>query len=128
MTAPSRWTVLVRACLLLLGWGVALLGLSTVFARGPWQGWAMAVAACALLVAALLRVARPGARLVPCLVGLLAGAVPAVGSIADAVEAVLRRVDEGERLKAAVAGVAEASGLGKSELYDAAVAARKGRS
>ena len=48
--------------------------------------------------------------------------------IADAVEAVLRRVDEGERLKAAVAGVAEASGLGKSELYDAAVAARKGRS
>lgn len=59
---------------------------------------------------------------------VIAGAVPAVGSIADAVEAVLRRVDEGERLKAAVAGVAEASGLGKSELYDAAVAARKGRS
>lgn len=59
---------------------------------------------------------------------VIAGAVPAVGSIADAVEAVLRRVDEGERLKAAVAGVAEAFGLGKSELYDAAVAARKGRS
>lgn len=78
MIAASRWTVLVRACLLLLGWGVALLGLSTVFARGPWQGWAMAVAACALLVAALLRVARPGARLVPCLAGLLVGAVPAV--------------------------------------------------
>ncbi len=39
---------------------------------------------------------------------------------------VLARADAGERLKDAVAAVAEATGVAKRELYEAALAARKG--
>ena len=49
---------------------------------------------------------------------------PAVG-IEDAVADVLARVGAGERFKSVVADVAAASGLGKNELYEAALAARK---
>lgn len=48
-------------------------------------------------------------------------AAPAVGSL---VEAVHERVDAGERLKDAVAAVAEAAGVAKRELYAAALAHR----
>ena len=57
---------------------------------------------------------------------VISGAVAVVASLPDAVGAVLGRVAEGERLKDAVAEVATASGLSKSALYDAALAARKG--
>ena len=57
---------------------------------------------------------------------VISGAVAVVASLPDAVGAVLGRVAEGERLKDAVVEVATASGLSKSALYDAALAARKG--
>ncbi|GAA1397525.1 16S rRNA (cytidine(1402)-2'-O)-methyltransferase [Pseudonocardia kongjuensis] len=56
---------------------------------------------------------------------VLAGAeapdAPPVGSLIDAVR---ERVDDGERLKDAVAAVAEAAGVPKRELYNATLAAR----
>lgn len=57
---------------------------------------------------------------------LVVGGAPADGpaDVADLVPEVLARVDGGERLKEAVAGVAEAAGVGKRELYAAALAAR----
>ena len=48
-------------------------------------------------------------------------AAPAVGSLVDAVH---ERVEAGERLKDAVAAVAEAAGVAKRELYAAALAHR----
>jgi len=42
----------------------------------------------------------------------------------DLVPEVLARADSGERLKDAVAAVAEATGVGKRDLYAAALAAR----
>ncbi|NMH98482.1 16S rRNA (cytidine(1402)-2'-O)-methyltransferase [Pseudonocardia acidicola] len=55
------------------------------------------------------------------LAGAEPSAAPAVGSLVGAVQ---ERVDAGERLKDAVAAVAEAAGVGKRELYNAALAAR----
>ncbi|ADG73754.1 Uroporphyrin-III C/tetrapyrrole (Corrin/Porphyrin) methyltransferase [Cellulomonas flavigena DSM 20109] len=57
---------------------------------------------------------------------LVVGGAPADGprEAADLVPEVLARVDAGERLKAAVAEVAEASGVAKRDLYAAALAAR----
>ncbi|QCB94466.1 16S rRNA (cytidine(1402)-2'-O)-methyltransferase [Cellulomonas shaoxiangyii] len=57
---------------------------------------------------------------------LVVGGAPADGpaDAGDLVPEVLARVDAGERLKEAVAGVAEAAGVGKRELYAAALAAR----
>ncbi|MFC8192084.1 16S rRNA (cytidine(1402)-2'-O)-methyltransferase [Cellulomonas sp. NPDC057328] len=57
---------------------------------------------------------------------LVVGGAPADGpaDVGDLVPEVLSRVDGGERLKEAVAGVAEAAGVGKRELYAAALAAR----
>lgn len=57
---------------------------------------------------------------------VVAGAAGRAVSEADAVAEVLARVAAGERLKEAVAGVAAASGLGKNDLYAAALAARRG--
>ena len=45
--------------------------------------------------------------------------------VAHTTPEVLARVEEGERLKPAVAEVAAAAGLGKNELYEAALAARR---
>lgn len=56
---------------------------------------------------------------------VVAGATGPAGSVEDAVAEVLARVEAGERFKSAVAEVAAASGLAKSELYEAALAARK---
>ncbi len=56
---------------------------------------------------------------------VIAGASGPAASIEDVVAEVLDRVAAGERLKGAVADVAAASGLGKNELYEAALAARK---
>lgn len=56
---------------------------------------------------------------------VVAGAPATAPDEADAVADVVARVASGERLKDAVAAVAAASGLVKSALYDAAVAARK---
>jgi len=58
---------------------------------------------------------------------VVAGAPGPVLTEADAVASVLARVDAGERLSAAVAGVAAASGVARGTLYDAALAARKER-
>ncbi|WP_425595151.1 16S rRNA (cytidine(1402)-2'-O)-methyltransferase [Propioniciclava sinopodophylli] len=56
---------------------------------------------------------------------VVAGASGPAVSAADAVAEVLARVEAGERLKPAVAEVAAAAGLGKNELYEAALAARR---
>jgi 16S rRNA (cytidine1402-2'-O)-methyltransferase len=59
---------------------------------------------------------------------VLAGAGPAVAPpVASLVGAVAERVDAGERLKDAVAAVAEAAGVPKRGLYAAALADRDGR-
>jgi 16S rRNA (cytidine1402-2'-O)-methyltransferase len=56
---------------------------------------------------------------------VLAGAAPAVAPSVDSlVDAVQERVAAGERLKDATAAVAEAAGVPKRELYNAALAAR----
>jgi 16S rRNA (cytidine1402-2'-O)-methyltransferase len=55
------------------------------------------------------------------LAGAAPSAAPSVESLVDAVE---ERVADGERLKEAVAVVAEAAGVSKRELYAAALAAR----
>jgi 16S rRNA (cytidine1402-2'-O)-methyltransferase len=56
---------------------------------------------------------------------VLAGAAPsAAPSVESLVDAVQERVSEGERLKTAVAAVAEAAGVPKRELYAAALANR----
>jgi 16S rRNA (cytidine1402-2'-O)-methyltransferase len=55
---------------------------------------------------------------------VVSGAPASAADPAAAVAEVLSRVEGGERLKEAVAAVAEASGLGKRELYAAALAAR----
>ncbi|HEY8720311.1 16S rRNA (cytidine(1402)-2'-O)-methyltransferase [Pengzhenrongella sp.] len=55
---------------------------------------------------------------------VVAGAPASVASVADVVGEVLTRADAGERLKEAVAEVAEAAGVGKRELYAAAIARR----
>ncbi len=54
--------------------------------------------------------------------GARAGSV----DLPTAVEEVLTRAAAGERLKEAAAAVADATGLGKRELYEAALAARRG--
>ena len=56
---------------------------------------------------------------------VVAGASGPAVSAADAVAEVLARVEAGERLKPTVAEVAAAAGLGKNELYEAALAARR---
>ena len=56
---------------------------------------------------------------------VLAGAEPPAASEDEAVAAVLTRVAAGARLKDATAEVAEATGLSRRALYDAAVAARR---
>jgi len=58
---------------------------------------------------------------------VVAGAPGPVLTEADAVASVLERVEAGERLSAAVAAVAAASGVARGTLYDAALAARKER-
>ena len=55
---------------------------------------------------------------------VVAGAPARTASVADVVAEVLTRTGAGERLKAVVAEVAEAAGVGKSELYAAALARR----
>lgn len=55
---------------------------------------------------------------------VVAGAPARVASVADVVAEVLTRADGGERLKDAVAQVAEAAGVPKRELYAAAIAQR----
>ncbi|BBF99717.1 MULTISPECIES: 16S rRNA (cytidine(1402)-2'-O)-methyltransferase [Pseudonocardia] len=55
------------------------------------------------------------------LAGAEAGQAPPVASLVDAVR---ERVDDGERLKDAVAAVAEAAGVPKRDLYNATLAAR----
>jgi 16S rRNA (cytidine1402-2'-O)-methyltransferase len=56
---------------------------------------------------------------------VLAGAAPsAAPAVESLVDAVAERVAEGERLKDAVAAVAEGAGVAKRELYAAALAAR----
>jgi 16S rRNA (cytidine1402-2'-O)-methyltransferase len=56
---------------------------------------------------------------------VLAGAAPAEAPSVDTlVDAVQERVAAGERLKDAAAAVAEAAGVPKRELYNAALAAR----
>ncbi len=55
---------------------------------------------------------------------VVAGAPRVAASVADVVDEVLERVGAGERLKEAVAAVADASGVAKRELYAAALAAR----
>lgn len=56
---------------------------------------------------------------------VVAGAPVPVVDETDAVVEVLARVEGGERLKPAVAAVAEATGLSKNDLYAAALAARR---
>ena len=56
---------------------------------------------------------------------VVAGAPPPVADLGGAVATVLRRVADGERLKEVAADVAAASGLGKRDLYEAALAARR---
>lgn len=58
---------------------------------------------------------------------VIAGHVPEPASLDDAVADVLERTEAGERLKGAVAAVAAATGRGRNELYEAALAARGGR-
>jgi 16S rRNA (cytidine1402-2'-O)-methyltransferase len=55
---------------------------------------------------------------------VLGGAVARPPTVADLVPAVRARLDRGERLKEAVAAVAEGTGVSKRELYDASLAAR----
>lgn len=55
---------------------------------------------------------------------VVAGAPARVASVADVVAEVLARADGGERLKDAVAEIAVAAGVGKRELYAAAIARR----
>ncbi len=55
---------------------------------------------------------------------VVGGAQPVQAEVADLVPQVLARADAGERLKEAVAAVAEAGGVHKRELYEAALAAR----
>ncbi len=55
---------------------------------------------------------------------VVGGAEPRRAEVADLVPEVLARADGGERLKDAVAAVAEATGVVKRELYAAALAAR----
>lgn len=55
---------------------------------------------------------------------VVAGAAPAAVAVASLVPEVAARVDGGERLKEAVAAVAEATGASKRELYAATLAAR----
>lgn len=55
---------------------------------------------------------------------VLAGAPEAAATVEDLVEEVRQRVADGERLKSVAAEVAEAAGVSKKELYDAALAAR----
>jgi 16S rRNA (cytidine1402-2'-O)-methyltransferase len=57
---------------------------------------------------------------------VLAGAEPREVSVADLVVEVSERVAAGERLKAAAAEVAEATGVSKKELYDAVLLSRRG--
>ncbi|MFC7432537.1 MULTISPECIES: 16S rRNA (cytidine(1402)-2'-O)-methyltransferase [unclassified Agrococcus] len=57
---------------------------------------------------------------------VIGGAQPAPASLEDAVADVLARVAAGERLKEAAGAVAERTGRGRSELYDAALAVRRG--
>lgn len=56
---------------------------------------------------------------------VIGGAQPVPASLDDAVADVLERVAAGERLKDAAGAVAEETGRGKRELYDAALAARR---
>lgn len=58
---------------------------------------------------------------------VIGGAPERATSIEDAVASVLAQVDAGVRFKDAVAEVASGAGLAKGVLYDAALAARKGR-
>jgi 16S rRNA (cytidine1402-2'-O)-methyltransferase len=53
------------------------------------------------------------------------GAAPATLSLASGTEQVLALVASGARLKEASAEVAEATGLGRRELYQAALEARR---
>lgn len=55
---------------------------------------------------------------------VLAGAPEAGVTVAELVDEVHQRVAEGERLKTVAAEVAEAAGVSKKELYDAALATR----
>jgi 16S rRNA (cytidine1402-2'-O)-methyltransferase len=55
---------------------------------------------------------------------VLAGASSETPTIESLLPAVQERVEDGERLKDAVAAVAEAAGVGKRDLYNAALAAR----
>ncbi len=55
---------------------------------------------------------------------VVGGAQPVQAQVGDLLPQVLARADAGERLKDAVAAVAEASGVHKRELYEAALAAR----
>jgi 16S rRNA (cytidine1402-2'-O)-methyltransferase len=57
---------------------------------------------------------------------VLAGAEPRAVSVAALVVEVSERVAAGERLKAAAAEVAEATGVSKKELYDAVLLSRRG--
>ncbi|NMR20658.1 16S rRNA (cytidine(1402)-2'-O)-methyltransferase [Cellulomonas fimi] len=60
-------------------------------------------------------------------IAVVVGGAPArTRSVGDVVDEVLARADGGERLKDAVAEVAEAAGVGKRELYAAAIARRRG--
>lgn len=59
---------------------------------------------------------------------VIAGTSGPTATLEEAVAAVLARVEDGDRLKAAVSEVAESLGLAKGELYDAAVAARRAAS
>ncbi len=55
---------------------------------------------------------------------VVAGAEPASASLAEGIEQVLALVSEGSRLKEAAAEVAEATGLGRRDLYQGALARR----
>jgi len=56
---------------------------------------------------------------------VIEGAPAGAADVPTAVEEVLARAAAGERLKEAAAAVADATGLGKRELYEAALAARR---
>ena len=59
------------------------------------------------------------------IVVVVAGAAPLQSTVGELVAEVLARVDAGERLKEAVADVAEATGVAKRDLYAAALAAKR---
>jgi 16S rRNA (cytidine1402-2'-O)-methyltransferase len=65
-----------------------------------------------------------GARGEICLV--VEGARPRTGDLSDGIAQVLELVGSGERMKTAAEEVAEHTGFGKRELYEGALAARKG--